>query len=201
MPFLDEQELASLQQEIHDANVTKDELENELTTQKDELTRVKRKSRGTNLFFGILSGIGLGLATFLFVNKSNLGKKNNTVAFNKQEKQRLIDSIINTQQIEDDTTEDINSVEDDMATVNDNVSNETIYSVQVGVFSKNKYPLLSETFLGTTSQGNIFKYSVGLFETLKEAQDFRRQLVKIGFRDAFVASYKNGERLQIHRPN
>jgi hypothetical protein len=43
------------------------------------------------------------------------------------------------------------------------------------------------------------KYSIGLYETLEEANALRRGLVKLGFSDAFVASYKGTTRLKIHR--
>lgn len=201
MPFLDEQELASLQQEIHDANVKRDELEGELDQQKKELSGIKSKARGTNIFFALLSGIAFALATFLYLNKSSLGGSDNSfdaTAFKQEEKARLLDSIANAQE---DEIQDISTIEEDMDSFSNSTNNQTLYSVQIGVFSKKKFPLLSETIAGTTSQGNVFKYSLGLFKTLKEAQDFRRELLKVGFRDAFVASYINGERQKIHKPN
>ena len=46
-----------------------------------------------------------------------------------------------------------------------------------------------------------YAYSLGTFETLEEAQKFRKQLVNIGFDDAFVASYQDGQRVKIEAAN
>ena len=80
---------------------------------------------------------------------------------------------------------------------------EKIYSVQVRSLADSNMSLapnaLSNTHLVKTNP--YFAYSIGTFETLEEAQKFRLQLVDIGFKDAFVASYKDGKRLQIERPD
>ena len=46
-------------------------------------------------------------------------------------------------------------------------------------------------------EGGFYKYSLGAFETLEEAQYFRKNVLNLGFHDAFVASYQNGQRLNI----
>jgi hypothetical protein len=46
----------------------------------------------------------------------------------------------------------------------------------------------------------FYSYSLGNFATLDEAQKFRKQLVDMGFDDAFVASYKEGKRIKIEDP-
>lgn len=204
MPFLDEQELASLQKEIHDANVKRDELETILTNKKEELSNVKTKARGLNLFFATLAGIGLALGAFMYINSSNKTVSNEDITKIKQETtQRVLDSISTLEANNDNDEEnlDIKTVDESIADIKSSTKGETIYSVQIGVFSKKKLPLLSKTIAGTTSQGNVFKYSVGVFKTLEEAQKFRQELVNIGFRDAFVASYINNVRQQIHKPN
>ena len=60
--------------------------------------------------------------------------------------------------------------------------------------------MISEnTLVGIASKNDeLFKYSIGLFEALSEAKKMKTELVKIGFQDAFVASYINGERQKIH---
>lgn len=203
MPFLDEKELASLQQEIHDANVKKDELENELDIKNQEISKIKTSARGVNILFAVLAGVAIAFATFLFTNKSPLSSSASIDedAFRKAETARLLDSISNSTNTVTTSNDSAVDVDEDIDNVASGTRDMTIYSVQIGVFSKNKYPLLSETIAGTTSQGELFKYSLGLFKTLKEAQKFRSHLVNIGFSDAFVASYINGERQQIHSPN
>lgn len=207
MPFLDEQELISLQQEISDANEKKDELEEKLKTKENEISRVKVKSRGINIFFGALAGLAMAVAIFLSKNQAppELLNLDEIAEIKRTEAQRVIDSLstvsnIDDTEYEEETEESSSSVDDGIQAIKNTLKNEKIYSIQVGVFTKNKFPLLSESIAGITSQGEYFKHSFGLFKTLEEAQGFRRNLVKIGFKDAFIASYINGERQKIEKP-
>ena len=82
------------------------------------------------------------------------------------------------------------------------LENDTIYSVQTGMI-----PMDSTSFISQGLSNGMFiearpylKYSIGLYETYEEANALRRDLVKLGFTDAFIASYKGTTRLQIHRP-
>jgi cell division protein FtsL len=82
------------------------------------------------------------------------------------------------------------------------LDNDTIYSVQTGMI-----PMDSTSFISQGLSNGMFiearpylKYSIGLYETYEEANALRRGLVKLGFTDAFIASYKGTTRLQIHRP-
>lgn len=202
MPFLNEEELLSLKGEIEKANDEKDELETDLEKVEEELSSVKKSSRKINLLFGILSGLAMALALFFYMNSGNKGVSSYEIAeIKKMEAERVIDSLQSVQSESTESNSNSNSIESDIDTMKSSVNNETVYSVQIGAFSENRYPLLSEIIAGTASQADLLKYSVGLFKTLKEAQDFRRELVKIGFNDAFVASYINGKRQQIEHPN
>ena len=80
---------------------------------------------------------------------------------------------------------------------------EKVYSVQVKSFVDNNVTLASEALTNTlfVKTNPFYAYSLGTFETLEEAQKFRRQLVNIGFEDAFVASYKDGKRVKIEAAN
>ena len=80
------------------------------------------------------------------------------------------------------------------------VTSDTIYSVQTGML-----PLEATGLISPGLANGIFveahpymKYSIGLYETLEEANALRRGLVKLGFSDAFVASYKGTTRIKIH---
>ncbi|MDY0779460.1 hypothetical protein [Tenacibaculum sp. IB213877] len=206
MPFLDEQELAALRQEIHDANERNEELENEMNEKIEKLEDAKYAARNRNIVLSVLLGVAGALAYYFYSNKTV--NNVNIAEIKKAEAERVIDSIgelqlANNNNNDDDYEEGDEefSVEEGAAAISNQMDGETIYSVQIGVFTKKKHPLLSETFTGTVSKGNLFKYSVGLFKTLPEAQKFRKELVDIGFDDAFVASYINGVRQQIHQPN
>ena len=79
---------------------------------------------------------------------------------------------------------------------------EKIYSVQVKSFVDNNLTLASESLTNTmfVKTNPFYSYSLGNFETLEEARSFRYQLVKMGFDDAFVASYQDGKRIKIEDP-
>jgi hypothetical protein len=82
------------------------------------------------------------------------------------------------------------------------LNKETIYSVQVKSFVDNNVALASEALTNTlfVKTNPFYAYSLGNFETLSEAQSFRKQLVDMGFSDAFVASYQDGKRIRIEEP-
>jgi hypothetical protein len=82
------------------------------------------------------------------------------------------------------------------------LNKETIYSVQVKSFVDNNVTLASEALTNTlfVKTNPFYAYSLGNFETLDEAQSFRKQLVQMGFQDAFVASYQDGKRIKIEDP-
>ncbi|WP_224482995.1 SPOR domain-containing protein [Robertkochia aurantiaca] len=74
-----------------------------------------------------------------------------------------------------------------------------LYTVQVGAFEERKLPLLSRAFDGmkVTSDQSINRYALGNFATLEEARELRKELITMGFEDAFIASYRNGKRIKI----
>ena len=82
------------------------------------------------------------------------------------------------------------------------LENDTIYSVQTGMLSMDSTSFISQGLSnGMLIEARPYlKYSIGLYETYEEANALRRGLVKLGFTDAFIASYKGTTRLQIHRP-
>ncbi|MFC5045755.1 hypothetical protein ACFSTE_19565 [Aquimarina hainanensis] len=80
------------------------------------------------------------------------------------------------------------------------IDKDTVYSVQLRSFSTNKTSLISEKFTNMRfySDTSYYKLSLGIFETLQEAQEFRKLLIDLGFsKNIFVISYKNGKRLRI----
>ncbi len=214
MPYLNDDELASLHQTIDSAEKNLKEATQELESVNEELEEANatienhdddvkgiNKSRTIqNIILSLLAGIALALAYYFY---SIGGSSNSNIDINeiKQlEATRVLDSI-NSLRANTSYAENTISIGESIKSVKGNISGKKIYSVQIGAFSENRYTLLSETLAGISSNGDMFKYSIGLFETLKEAQDFRKELVKIGFPDAFVASYIDGVRKRIEDPN
>ena len=209
MPYLNDEELASLHKVIDDAKdevvEAKKELEEttgNLDQKEADLNDTLASKKKQNIILSVLTGIALALAFFFYSNNSGNSSNLDINEIKKQEATRLLDSIHNSNN--SDTTaynDNTASIENSINAVNQSISGEKIYSVQVGAFTKNRYTLLSETLAGISSSGDLFKYSIGLFKTLREAQNFRRELVKLGFKDAFVASYVDGIRQEIEHPN
>ena len=79
------------------------------------------------------------------------------------------------------------------------LQNELVYTVQIAAFEDKDLSLYSDKFVNFREiKSNGFnKYALGNFASLPEAQKFRRELVRLGFRNAFIASYQNGKRLKI----
>lgn len=206
MPYLNEDDLVALHKQIDDAEHKLTETTEELKTttetlnkHEESITKNKKNTLIQNIVLSVITGIALALAYYFYSSGSS---SININEIKQNEANRVIDSMSNVRLDELANTDEINgSIEETTAAIKSNLKGQKIYSVQIGAFTKNRYTLLSETIAGISSNEKLFKYSIGLFETLKEAQNFRKELVKIGFRDAFVASYIDGVRQEIEQPN
>ena len=75
---------------------------------------------------------------------------------------------------------------------------EIVYAVQFRSL-ESKVPLVSGKFntIKDYQSSELFSYSAGVFATEAEAVQLRDQLEKIGFKDAFVVAFKQGERMLL----
>jgi len=199
MPFIEESDLLDLHKDIDKSQIINERLLDQIKYKNKELRKNKIQR---NVFAGIT---GL-LAVFILAFTSfSAGLSSNR--FSRQDTNLLV-SI--------DSLDAVKTRIDNLKAQNDELSlvkefylakqfleKETVYSVQVQSFVDNNLTLASDALTNTlfAKANPYYSYSLGTFETLKEAQDFRKQLVKIGFDDAFVASYKDGQRLKIESPN
>jgi len=80
-------------------------------------------------------------------------------------------------------------------------TNETTYRIQIGAFNK---PLSDEVFTGVdnvisfTGKDGLIRYMVGSFTEYKDGVDYQAQMKARGFEDAFIVTYKNGERISLN---
>ncbi|CAA0150804.1 hypothetical protein [Tenacibaculum maritimum] len=208
MPYIEEEKFLLMQQDFDNAKLGKEEAEKELEQIKQDLIKYKKGSKKTSILLGILIGL-LAASTLYFYNrKATIAPTVDIAAIKAAEAERVLDSISSLEIVTKTSSDTPNealgsseeSLEENIHTIKNNTNNQLIYSVQVGVFSAKKYPLISSKFLpGTiTNKNGYFKYSLGLFSSLGEAKFLKKELTKIGFKDAFVASYKGGKRLKIH---
>tara|TARA_B100001758_G_scaffold224454_1_gene215838 strand:+ start:16299 stop:18287 length:1989 start_codon:yes stop_codon:yes gene_type:complete len=78
---------------------------------------------------------------------------------------------------------------------------ETTYRIQIGAFNK---ALSDEVFEGVSNvisfvgKDGLIRYMAGSFEDYKNAVDYQVQMKSRGFEDAFIVTYKNGERISLN---
>ena len=200
MPFIEESDLLDLHKDIDKAQIINERLLDQIKYKNKELKRSKIQR---NVFGGIA-----GLLTLFILAFTSFSAGLSSGRFNTSNNNNLLVSI--------DSLDAVKSRIDNLKRQNEELSlvkefylakqfleKETIYSVQVKSFVDNNVTLASEALTNTlfVKTNPYYSYSLGNFETLKEAQDFRKQLVNLGFKDAFVASYKDGKRLKIEPPN
>ena len=207
MPFIEEEKFKLIQEDLDNSKLQREEAENELASTQEEFSSFKKSSRGLSIFLGLLLGIASGAAYYFYAYGGNSAINNIDVeAVKKQEAYRVLDSISRADaraaRNSGTNENDLSSIDIETATneITEETRGETIYSVQIGVLSNNQYPLLSSKVIPSivANADGYFKYSLGLFLTLEEARELKKELIKVGFEDAFIASYINGERQQIH---
>jgi hypothetical protein len=80
-------------------------------------------------------------------------------------------------------------------------SNETTYRIQIGAFDKE---LSDKVFEGVdnvvsfSGKDGLVRYMAGSFTEYKDAINYQAQMKARGFEDAFIVTYKNGERISLN---
>ncbi|CAM1354359.1 SPOR domain-containing protein [Tenacibaculum insulae] len=205
MPFIEEDKFKLLLEDLDKAEVKKEEAENELGLLQEEYTSFKKKSNILPIILGVLLGVSIGAAVFFYINSKGVAfpSADEIATIKKNETKRVLDSIKRADARKARKNKSglgKNNLDKTINQVSKSTSGETMYSVQVGVFSENRFPLLSSQTIPSTviATDGYFKYSLGLYTSLGEAKELRKELVKVGFKDAFVASYIDGKRQKIH---
>ncbi len=197
MPFIEESDLLELHKDIDKAQIINERLLDQIKYKNKELKRSKIQR---NFLAGVTALFLVGTLAFTSFTAGLSSSKD-------FDDTNLLVSI--------DSLEAIKSRIDNLEQQNDELSlvkefylakkfldKEKNYSVQVKSFVDNNVTLASEALTNTlfVKTNPFYSYSLGNFETLEEAQSFRFQLVKMGFEDAFVASYQDGKRVKIEDP-
>ena len=105
-----------------------------------------------------------------------------------------------------DAEEDLgtNDLEEDsivVKEVNELAANGTTYRIQIGAFNK---PLSNAVFVGVdnvisfTGKDGLVRYMTGSFTQYKDAIDYQAQMKARGFDDAFIVTYRNGDRVSLN---
>ncbi|MDH7447845.1 SPOR domain-containing protein [Aquimarina sp. 2201CG14-23] len=199
MPYISDDELLDFQVQIDDAKEEK-RVSNYAHTKalKDEKENTQKFKTAT-IILGIIALLGVaGTVYFMYFDTAD-----NSIATKKykEESNTLQNKIAELEETIKNLSMDqeINANADDTSENKASLNNELIYAVQIGAFEQKDLSLYSDKFVNfrEIKAGSFNKYALGNFASLSEAKKFRRELVRLGFRGAFIASYQNGERLKI----
>lgn len=198
MPFIEESDLLDLHKDIDKAQIINERLLDQIKYKNKDLKKLKVQR---NVLLGLVGLFVIGtlaITSFtagLSTKQSYENQKNLLVSIDS------LDAIKNRIDNLKSQNEELSLVKE-FYLAKEFLNKETIYSVQVKSFVDNNVALASEALTNTlfVKTNPFYAYSLGNFETLAEAQSFRKQLVAMGFSDAFVASYQDGKRIKIEEP-
>ncbi|WP_298927078.1 SPOR domain-containing protein [uncultured Allomuricauda sp.] len=198
MPFIEESDLLDLHKDIDKAQIINERLLDQIKYKNKDLRKV-RLHRNILLGFTALFVVGtLAITSFTagLSSKNSFENQNNLLV--SIDSLDAIKTRIGNLKVQNEEL----SLVKEFYLAKAFLDKEKVYSVQVKSFVENNVTLASEALTNTlfVKTNPFYAYSLGNFETLDEAQSFRKQLVNMGFKDAFVASYQDGKRVKIEDP-
>jgi len=198
MPFIEESDLLDLHKDIDKAQIINERLLDQIKYKNKDLKKLKVQRNVLMGFVGLFVIGALAITSFTagLSTQQSYGNQNNLLVSIDS-----LDAIKNRISNLKTQNEELSLVKE-FYLAKEFLNKETIYSVQVKSFVDNNMSLASEALTNTlfVKTNPFYAYSLGNFETLAEAQSFRKELVDMGFKDAFVASYQNGKRIKIEEP-
>lgn len=201
MKVISDEDLLSLHYQIEKAEVKQKKLEDKLESNSNKLQKSKKSTR----ILGVATLFLLLFSVFLLMNSFFAEPKDDRVG--EQIEFASIQTELNSlknelRQLEEEKV-DLEVIKD-LYLYRDLIDKDTVYSVQINSFNNKKVTALSEKYINgrVYSDTSFFKLSLGIFETLEEAQEFRKTLMGSGFSNRiFVISYKDGKRIKIENPS
>lgn len=198
MPFIEESDLLELHKDIDKAQIINERL-------LDQIKYKNRELKKSNLQRNVLAVVtALFLIGTLAITSFTAGLSSSSNGYDNTNLLVSIDSLDAVKTRIDNLrqqNEELSLVKE-FYLAKQFLEKEKIYSVQIKSFVDNNITLASDALTNTlfVKTNPFYSYSLGNFETLEEAQKFRKQLVDMGFDDAFVASYREGKRIKIEDP-
>ncbi len=192
MPFIEESDLLELHKDIDKAQIINERLLDQIKHKNQEL---KRKGIQRNIFAAVTV---LFLIAALAVTSFSMGLSSGPKAKDMAGVWDSIDAMDRRMSSLRKQNEELSLVRE-FYLAKEFLEKEKIYSVQVKAFVDKNFNLAPEALTNTILVKNnpFYGYSLGNFETLEEARNFRDELVNMGFTDACVASYQDGKRIAI----
>jgi len=198
MPFIEESDLLELHKDIDKAQIINERLLDQIKYKNKELKRSNLQRNVLAVVTAVFLIGTLAITSFTAgLSRSSGGYENTNLLVSIDSLDAIKGRIDNLKQQNAEL-----SLVREFYLAKQFLEKEKIYSVQIKSFVDNNITLASEALSNTmfVKTNPFYSYSLGNFATLEEAQKFRKQLVDMGFNDAFVASYKEGKRIQIEDP-
>ena len=198
MPFIEENDLLDLHKDVEKSQIINERLLDQIGFKNKDLKKIKiqRNILAGVTFLFLLISFGLyGLFSGLRTSNNFHGQETLAEAIDS------IDTFRSRIDYLKERNEELSLVKE-FYLAKEFLEKDKIYSVQVKSFVDNNATLASEALTNTlfVKTNPFYAYSLGNFETIDEARRFREQLVSMGFKDAFVASYQDGKRVKIEDP-
>ncbi|RZS92164.1 SPOR domain-containing protein [Aquimarina brevivitae] len=196
MPYLSEEELDELNKKIENSEEKERITQFEHTKALREEKEKGEKFKIATIILGIVALLGVA-GTVYFMNFSTpagmISSKEHKKKVAKLEK-KIEEQTQNINEL--NTALDANA---NNPVKSGSLNDKVVYAVQIGAFEDKDLSMYSDSFVNfkEIKSGGFNKYAVGNFETLEEAKRFRKEMVSLGFRNAFIASYQNGQRIKI----
>jgi len=212
MPHIEENDLLELFKTIDKINEERDEFE---TVFKDERKKNKKLKTERNVLLRVstLSLLSLITAAALYfiipklfiqqryLNANGLALVHQDTLNEETTQTKTTNEKSVAKRIGDSNSESTfqENIDVPISEIETSISDEMFYVVQIAA---SEIELVSIFYRGLkglkeTHEDGYYKYFIGNYDTLDEAQKQRKQLLKIGFKDAFVASYTDNKRLKI----
>ncbi|SEL72514.1 hypothetical protein SAMN04487910_3183 [Aquimarina amphilecti] len=201
MPYISDDELLDFQVQIDNAKEEKRATNYTHNKALRDEQESSRKFKIATIILGIIALLGVaGTIYFMKFNTSdNLITKSESKAKSDILKNKIAELEETIKNLSMD--QEINGTGSDTNDEQNKASlqQELVYAVQIGAFEEKDLSLYSDKFVNfkQIKSGSFNKYALGNFASLSEAKKFRRELVGLGFRGAFIASYQNGKRIKI----
>ena len=198
MPFIEEDNLLDLYKKIDKSEASNLRLQDQISYKNREVT----KSLKQRNVFGIIGLICIVVSAIAVAFSLGVRNTVNNLKSTSADKVTVpLDSIQSMRdqiRILQNKNEALNAVRDFYLAKN-LLDGKKIYTVQLSAIEQSHLSLLPLSFsnMSLIKNHEYLSLSAGAFETLKEAQTFRYELVKLGFEEIFIISYKDGKRIQI----
>ncbi len=204
MKVIKDEDLLSLHYQIEKAEIKQKKLEGLLDEESDKLKRTKKSNRlyGSFALVLFLLAIFLVANSFYFSKVTSKNKEDNAISLIADELQSTKQELEALKKEKAEEKVDLEEIKN-LYLSRSLINKDTVYSVQIKALSDGAEiaSSVSEKFTNTLvyKDTSLYKLSLGIFETLSEAQQFRKTLIGSGAFDKriFVISYKDGERLRI----